>query len=128
MIWRLLSHNFGWKLGSLALAVLLWFAIVGEPELVTIQSVPVFYMNLPQTLELNTDAPPNVRLQLRGPSGVLSRENLSGVTVLVDLSGADTAGEKHIPVATTKVTLPEGVTLVRAEPNHLNFRLDPVKQ
>jgi hypothetical protein len=127
MIWRALTRNLGWKLGSLALAVLLWFAIVGEPEVVTIQSVPVFYMNMPATLELNTDAPGNVNLQLRGPSGELSRENLSGVTVMLDLSGYP-AGERIISVSTAKMTLPQGVALVRAEPNRLKIRLDPVKQ
>jgi len=125
MIWRLITRNFGWKLGSLALAVLLWFAIVGEPELVTIQSVPIFYMNLPPALELNNEAPAAVRLQLRGPSGALNGENLSGVTVLLDLSSADKPGEMMVPIATAKVTLPEGVTLVRAEPSRLKLRLDP---
>jgi hypothetical protein len=128
MIWRLVTRNFGWKVGSLALAVLLWLSIVGEPELVTIQSVPVFYINLAPNLELNTDAPGAVKLQLRGPSGVLNRENLSGVTVLLDLSGADTAGERIVPVASAKVTLPEGVTLVRTDPKSLKFRLDPVTE
>jgi hypothetical protein len=127
MIWRALTRNFGWKVGSLALAVLLWFGIVGEPEVVTIQLVPVFYMNLSTALELSPDAPPNVRLQLRGPSGVLSRENLSGVTVLLDLSGSDTPGEQVVAVSSAKVTLPRGVALVRAEPPRLKFRLDPVK-
>jgi hypothetical protein len=128
MSWRLITHNFGWKLGSLALAVLLWFAVVGEPELVTIQSVPVFYINLAPALELNTEAPQSLKLQLRGPSGELNREKLSGVTILVDLSTSDTAGEKNVPVSEAKVTLPAGVTLVRAEPNRLHFRLDPVRQ
>jgi len=30
-----------------------------------------------------------------------------------------------VPIATAKVTLPEGVTLVRAEPSRLKLRLDP---
>jgi len=128
MSWRLVTRNFGWKVGSLALEVLLWFAIVGEPELVTIQQVPVFYINLSPALELSDDSPGALKLQLRGPSGVLSRENLSGVTVLVDLSSSDTAGEKVIPISDAKVTLPAGVTLVRTEPNRLKFRLDSVKQ
>lgn len=128
MIWRALTRNFGWKLGSLALAVLLWFAVVGEPELVTIQQVPVFYLNLSPALELNSEAPQGVKLQLRGPSGVLSRENLSGVSVLLDLAGSDTPGPKDVPIATAKITLPDGVTLVRAQPNRLQFRLDPIKQ
>jgi len=28
-IWRMLSHNFLWKLGALALAIALWVLVVG---------------------------------------------------------------------------------------------------
>src|SRR5580658_10308315 len=68
MIWRWVKHNFGWKLASLLAAVVLWVAAVGEPELVTIQAVPVLYSNLPKGLLVLSDAPDNVRAELRGPT------------------------------------------------------------
>ena len=124
MVWHAISHDFLWKLGSLAVATVLWYAIVGEPQLITIQSVPVYYMNVPPDLELNPDAPANVRLQLRGPSGELGRQDLSGVRVLLNLSGVDSPGERMIALSNTNVNLPEGVSLERAEPAHIRVRLD----
>ena len=38
MSWRTITHNLGWKLGSLLAAILLWFSIVGEPEVVISRS------------------------------------------------------------------------------------------
>ena len=35
-----LTRNVGWKLLSVAIAVMLWIAVEGEPELVTVQSMP----------------------------------------------------------------------------------------
>ena len=56
VIWRGFRRNLVWKLASLALAVLLWSAVVGEPEGVTVQAVPVLYRNLSRDL-LATDTP-----------------------------------------------------------------------
>ena len=51
-VWRVLTRNFGWKLLSVGLAVLLWIAVEGEPELVTVQNAPVFYRNVEPSLAL----------------------------------------------------------------------------
>jgi len=42
MNWRKLTRNLGWKIGSLMLSILLWFTIVGEPEVVTTHTVRSF--------------------------------------------------------------------------------------
>jgi hypothetical protein len=91
--WRALTHNLGWKLLSVLLAVLLWVFVEGEPELVTVQSVPVLYRNVESTLALVASPPATVRLELRGASDVVSRENLSNVAVLLDLAGVTEPGE-----------------------------------
>ena len=123
-VWRVLTHNAGWKLLSVALAVLLWIAVEGEPELVTVQSVPVFYRNVEPTLALVAGPPVTVRLELRGPSDVLSRDNLSNIALLVDLAGVTEPGEKLFPVTRGTMTLPAGVTFVRSDPADLKLHLD----
>ena len=57
----------GGSWASLVLAMLLWFAIVGEPELVTTHTVPILYRNLPPDLLIGSDAVDQVRVELRGP-------------------------------------------------------------
>ena len=91
------TRNLGWKLLSVGLAVVLWIAVEGEPELVTVQSVPVFYRNVEPSLALVANPPATVRVEMRGPSDVLGRDNLSNVALLLDLAGQTEPGEKVIP-------------------------------
>jgi YbbR domain-containing protein len=123
-IWRPLTDNIGWKLLSVVLAVLLWIAVEGEAELVTVQTVPVFFRNVEPTLALVSSPPATVRLELRGPSDVLGRDNLSSVALLVDLTGVTEPGEKLFPVSRANVTLPAGVSFVRSDPPELKLHLD----
>ena len=122
MTW--LKRNFWWKLGSLVLAVLLWFAFEGEPELVTVQQAQIFYRNLAPDLVVAATVPTQVRLELRGPSGSLSRDDLIRITVQLDLNGVTEPGARTVPISTANVRLPEGVTLVRSEPPELPLKLE----
>jgi hypothetical protein len=123
-VWRVLTRNLGWKLLSVLLAVLLWVAVEGEPELVTVQSVPVFYRNVELTLALVSNPPATVRLELRGASDVLGRDNLSNVAVLLDLGGVTEPGERVFSISHTNVSLPAGVNFVRSDPAELRLHLD----
>jgi hypothetical protein len=122
-VWRVLTRNLVWKLLSVAMAVLLWIAVEGEPELVTVQSVPVFYRNVEPSLALVANPPAAVKLELRGPADVLGRDNLSNVAVLLDLAGV-TEGERVFPISRTNVSLPAAVNLVRSDPSEVKLHLD----
>ena len=122
--WRTLTRNMGWKLLSVLLAVMLWILVEGEPELVTVQAVPVFYRNVEPTLALVSHPPATVRLELRGSSDVLKPDNLSNVALEMDLAGVTEPGEKVFPVGRSAVNLPAGVTFVRSDPPELMLHLD----
>ncbi len=123
-VWRVLTNNLGWKLLSVLLAVLLWIVVEGEPELVTVQTVPVFYRNVEPNLALVASPPATVRLELRGPSDVVGRDNLSNVAVLLDLAGVIEPGEQVFPISRATITLPAGVNFVRSDPSALKLHLD----
>lgn len=119
-----LTRNLGWKLLAVVLAVLLWIAVEGEPVLVTVQAVPVYYRNVGAALALVSNPPNLVRLELRGPADVLGPDNLSSVAVLLDLGGQTEPGEKVFPISRSVVSLPAGVTFVRADPPQLMLHID----
>jgi hypothetical protein len=125
-IWRRLTHNLGWKLAALILAVLLWLAMAGEPELVAIQSVPVLYRNLPPALLLLPDAPDQVRAELRGPSGRLTRAMLSDAFAALDLAGVVSPGDQTFTLSAADFSLPQGVRFVRAVPSQVHLRFDRI--
>jgi hypothetical protein len=121
-VWRGLTRNLGWKVGSLVLSVSLWFAIIGEPALVATHSVPIFYRSLAPDLLIGSDAVDSVRVELRGPSSKLTAGNLSDVAVLLDLSSIGGPGERTYTLSDGDLHLPEGVTFLRAIPSQLRLQ------
>jgi hypothetical protein len=119
---RFFTRNFGWKAASLALAILLWMAILGEPELVTTHTAPVLYKNLPENLLIGADAVDQVRVELRGPSGKLSPDRLAETAVQVDLSSVKGPGERTFTLSDNDFILPQGVTFLRSMPSQLRVR------
>src|SRR3954464_12147831 len=118
------ARSLGWKLLSVGLAVALWIAVEGEPELVTVQSVPVLYRNVEPSLALVANPPAAVRLELRGPSDALGGYNLSNIAVLLDLAGVNEPGERVFPISHTNVSLPAGGSFVRSDPSEQKLHLD----
>ena len=120
---QFLTHNIGWKLLSLLIAIALWVAVAREPELATSLSVPVEFKNIPDDVDIGSSVPDRVHLEVRGPSGRLSRDNLSDAAMILDLSDAH-AGERTYTIRASNFSLPAGVTFYRAVPSQITLRFD----
>jgi len=119
----LLTHNIGWKLVSLFLAVALWITVAREPELATSVSVPIEFKNIPDELDIGSNIPDRVRIEIRGPSGLLSRDNLSALAVILDLSDAR-AGDRTYSIRSNNINLPSGVAFYRSVPSQITLHFD----
>ena len=119
-----LTRNLGWKFLSLALAILLWYAIVGEPELATSVSAPIEYKNLPPDLEMSSDVLERVHLEVRGPAGKLHTSDLGNMSVVLDLESVHRPGERTFTIQQWNVNLPSGVVLSRAVPAQVRVRFE----
>jgi YbbR domain-containing protein len=120
---QLLTRNLGWKLLSLVIAIALWVSVAREPEVATSLSVPVDFKNMRDDLDIDGNLPDRVRLELRGPSGRLTRDNLTAVAVVLDLSDAQ-AGERTYNIRSRNLNLPSGVVFYRAVPSQLTLHFD----
>jgi len=122
---RLITHNAGWKLASLAIAVIVWGMVANEPELSTFATVGVEYQNLPDDLEISSDPISSVKLELRGPSGELPGVNDGSLRpeVILDMSRVQ-PGERTFAIGDGNVKLVRGVHLVRAIPAVVRFRFE----
>src|SRR5271155_3766687 len=123
MIRRLLLHNLGWKLLSLALAFVLWAALAREPELATSIPAPLLFQNLPDDLDISSNVPERVHLELRGPSGRLTPQSLAQTAVVLDFKGA-VPGQRTFTIRERDVHLPVGVVFYRAVPSQVQFALE----
>jgi hypothetical protein len=126
-ILRRITHNFWWKLGSLVFAFLLWLTVVAQPEMTTIQTIPVLFKNIRPDLALVPGAPEVVHVELRGTASALSRGNLSEALVTLDLEGTDTSSPRTFTLSTNELRLPPGVTFVRSIPSQVAVRLTALK-
>ena len=120
---KFLTANLGWKLLALLIAVALWIAVAREPELATTIAAPVEYKNIPDDLDIGSNLPDRVRLEVRGPSGRLSRDNLTDVAVILDLKDAG-PGERTYNIRPANINLPAGVSFYRALPSQVTLRFD----
>ncbi len=121
---RLVTDHFLWKLLSLAAALMLWIAVVDEPELTTNVTAPVEFRNLASGLDLGSEVPDRIVLQLRGPRSRVSLATGPRSAVVLDLSGQNRPGEKTFTVQEVHLNLPQGIELVRAVPSQIRVVLE----
>lgn len=121
---KLLFANARWKLLSLAIAILLWFVIAHEPELATSLSAPIQYQNLPADLDISSNLPDHVLLEVRGPSSQLRPANLSRVAVVLDMSRVHGPGEMTFDISDQDTKLPMGVNFYRSVPSQIRIKFE----
>src|SRR5271165_6627992 len=121
---RFFLQNLGWKLLSLAIATALWFSVAREPEIATSVNVPIEFKNMPDDLDISSDMPERVRLEIRGPSGRLSRENIAQAAVLLDMATIPGPGERTFTFSDRTVKLPIGITFYKAVPSQITIRFE----
>jgi YbbR domain-containing protein len=126
MKFSVITRNFGWKAGSLILAVLLWVAFSAEPDIVTEHTVPILYRGLPAQFLVTGDVPNSIELELRGPAGRLTASNLADTVVLLDVTDVDSPGERTVTISGENLNLPRGVTFLRAVPSQLRLRFSRI--
>lgn len=131
---RLLFHNLGWKLLSLLIAAVLWFVNAREPELATSLNVPIELKNIPDDLDISSEMPDRVRIEVRGPSSRLTRDNVAESAVVLDLATVNNPGERTFTFQDRNVKLPRGVQFYKAVPSqitihfeHLIFKTIPIR-
>ena len=75
-------------------------------------------------LDISSEIPERVRLEVRGPSGRMSRENLSETAVVLDLSTVTGPGERTFTFADRDISLPTGVSFYKAVPSQITVRFE----
>gem|GEM_PF-241295 len=119
-------RNFGWKLLSLALAVVIWLTI---KALSAGQGTERLFVNVPAQLVSSTAdvrafriEPDTVNVTIRGRPGTIHRLVDREIRVFVDITGADLNKRFRGHV---DVVVPNGITVVRVEPTEVQVTPPP---
>lgn len=115
------KKNLGWRLLSVAIAVLIWMSVASEPEMATLISVPVQYKQPGDDLEVSSRLVETVQLETQGPSGRLRQLAAARPAVILDFSRVKEPGERTFNITQDQINLPRGVELLRATPAQLRF-------
>jgi YbbR domain-containing protein len=108
-------ENWGLKLFSLVLAVMLWMAIAGEETVERGMRIPLELQQFPPALELRDEAPSLVDVRVRGASDALSRVGPGDIVAVLDLHAAG-PGQRLFQLTPEQVRAPFGVQAVQVTP------------
>jgi YbbR domain-containing protein len=113
-------RNLGLKVAAVALGSLLWFTVTGERVERKVTRVPIYYRNLPASLEI-TDQPDSVDVSVRGRYADISR--IQDIAITADL-GAAGPGANVLPLRLEQVTVPQSVEVVQIDPGTVTVWLE----
>jgi len=123
---KILFENWGIKLISLALALILWFNITSKGKMEIALTVPLDLKNIPAGMAVVGDVPGYVDVRLQGQERVLrdlaTDKEVSGA---LDLSLVK-AGENSVRISPDDITRPSGISVTHLAPYEVKVRLDPI--
>jgi len=115
--------NLPFKLVSLAIAILLWWAVGRDQLLEVPMTVPLEFQNAPANLEINSNFPFETRVTLRGPERLMQQLNPSEVHAVLDLQGAG-PGESTFELTRNEIHAPRNVSVIQVVPSQFHISFD----
>jgi len=124
MLRRLVFHNFGLKVLSVALAAGLWWLIAPEqkPAEVALR-VPIEFLHVPENLEISSEAVPEAQVRVRGPEVTVRQVRNTDLRVTVDLKDVK-PGERTFDLSSQQVHAPRELEIMQVLPGQVHLAFD----
>ena len=116
-------HNFGLKVLSLGVAVLLWMAVTRDPVAEVALNVPIEFHNAPEHLEISSETIPQVLVRVRGPVRAVRDISAAEVHAVIDMANVQ-PGEHTYDLSPARIHVPDGVQVVQAVPAQIRISFD----
>jgi hypothetical protein len=116
-------RDFWLKAVAVAIAVLLWFTVAGEPVVERGLEIPLELENVPAELEISSAPPDTVSVRVRGTSRVVSRLDSSEVAAVLDL-GDEGPGRRLFDMFSDRVEVPPGIEITSVVPATVTLTLE----
>ena len=115
--------NLPFKLISLAIAIMLWWAVGRDSSIEIPMTVPLEFQHAPSNLEITSDYPFQAQVTLRGPEHLLQEIRPSQVHAILDLEGGG-PGERTYDLSTNQVQVPRNIKVVQVVPAQFHISFD----
>jgi YbbR domain-containing protein len=122
-------RNWGLKLFSFILAILLWINLIPEEKMYSEKTlvIPLTLNNVPPLLELTEKVLPQVNITLNAPNRLLPQITEATVHAVLDLSQASVE-QKAYPINANMVSIPAGTEIKELYPSQVNIDLEHSKE
>ncbi len=121
--------NWGLKLFSFILALLLWLTLIPEEKMYSEKTLIISLTldNIPDQMELTEKVLPKVNVTLNAPNRLLPQITESTVHAVLDLSQASVE-QKVYPINTNMVSIPAGTEIKELYPSQVNIDLENTRE
>jgi YbbR domain-containing protein len=123
------SKNWGLKLVSLLLALILWFTLIPEEKSFSEKTltVPLEIHNIPPQMELVERPIPSVEVIIRAPNRLIPQITSVNVHAVLNLQKASVAQSSY-SLNRNMVSIPEGAEVKEIYPSQVNLKLEMTRE
>jgi YbbR domain-containing protein len=125
IIRRVFLKNWGLKLFSFLVALLLWLALIPEEKTFSEKNLTVSLelYNIPSGLDVVEKPPATVDLKIRAPKRLIGQITPANVRAVLDLRNARPDVENY-PLNESMITVPPGAEVKEIRPRQVNLKLE----
>jgi YbbR domain-containing protein len=129
IIRNIFLRNWGLKLFSLLLALVLWLTLIPEEKIFSEKTltVPLELHNIPAQMELVERPPSTVDVKIRAPQRILNQFTSVAVHAALNLERASVEQTEY-PLNKGMISLPSGGEVIDIYPSQVNLRLERTKE
>lgn len=123
---KIVLENWGIKLVSLALAVILWFFVTSKGKMEISLTVPIELQNIPAGMAVVGDVVRYLEVRIQGQERLM-RDITAGkrVVCVLDL-GLTRPGENTLRISPDDIRRPSGVAVTHLSPYEIRVMLEPL--
>lgn len=122
-------RNWGLKLFSFVVALILWLTLIPEEKMFTEKTIPVplELYNIPPHMELVEKVQPTINVTVRASNRLIPQISAANVHAVLDLSRAS-IDQKQYPLSKNIVSIPAGAEIKEIYPRQVNIELERAKE
>jgi len=126
---RLFTRNWGLKLFSFLLALLLWFTLIPEEKMSSEKTltIPLELHNTPSGMELVEKPPSTIDVKIKAPNRLISQITPANVHAVLNLEKARIDQEEY-PLNNSMISIPQGAEVKDILPGQVYLRFERTKE